>query len=589
MINRNNYKENVGLTTTPDGIEFRVWAPHAKSVAIISDFNDWQETALDNENDGYWSVRLREAAPGASYKYVIYPENGEKLFRNDPRGMQITYSNDGVSVIPDFEFDWGDDKFEMHPKSQLVIYEMHIGTFNRADRATQGTFYDAIMKLDYLKDLGINAIELMPITSMSQGFGWGYAPNYIYSVESGYGGRNGFKEFVKECHKRGIGVILDVVYNHFDGDYLWQFDGWSENNQGGIYFYNDDRGVTPWGARPDYGRPEVRQYIFDNVKMWLTDYRVDGLRLDSTIFMRNRNGHNDDSATDIADAWSLLSHINDLAHSINPKAVTIAEDCSTNEYITKAENEGGCGFDAQWDLSLPHALRETLEAGANGLDNLTRSIFLNFNGDCTQRIVFADSHDTAANGSERILEQTHFGQENDANARKISILVSAVALTTPGIPMLLQGQEFMQGGSFNDWQMLEWAKAERFSGIVAAVRDMTNLRLNKFGNTGGLTGCDVEVFHKNYDNRVLGFARSNERGKKTLVVINFSTDIINNYSLVFPEGGEWKVRFNSSWKGYSEDFAEYLIDSVIPNDKNEVEINLPGYVVVILSKEPADD
>ncbi len=583
------FKEGVGLTLHGKKIGFRVWAPNATAVSVTGDFNDWQEVSMKNEGDGYWYKELVDVEPGATYKYVIYKHDGEKLYRNDPRGMQITESDDGASVIPDFRFDWGDDKFKLPPKDKIIIYEMHVGTFNRADRATTGSFYDAIEKLDYLQNLGVTAIELMPITSMSKGHGWGYAPNYIYAVENSYGGRKGFMEFVKACHQRGIGVILDLVYNHFDGYYLWQFDGWSENNNGGIYFYNDERGETPWGARPDYGRPEVRQYILDNMKMWLVDYHVDGLRIDSTLFIRNRHGHNDDPDNDLAEAWSLMANMNTLAHDINPHVLTIAEDSSTNEFITKPSAEGGCGFDAQWDLSLPHALRHILEGDSDGMDDLRHSVFANYNGDYLQKVVFADSHDTAANGSKRILDQTRFGKENDVASRKVAILVSAVALTVPGIPMLLQGQEFMQGGSFTDWAMLDWEKSERFGGIVQAVQHLIDLRLNKHGNTKGLLGVALEIFHENHDNRVLGYRRGGGKNNAVLVIINFSKDHIKGYRFQVPGKASWTVRFNSSWKGYSNDFSESMVDEIVPDKDGMAEIELMGYMVLILSRSKLND
>ncbi len=129
---------------------------------------------------------------------------------------------------------------------KAVIYELHVGTFNKPDASTTGTFATVVEKLDYLKELGINTIELMPVTSMAMSHGWGYAPNHIFSIEAAYGGRHGLLELVKASHEKGISVILDVVYNHFylETD-LWQYDGWSENNRGGIYFFNDERGDTP--------------------------------------------------------------------------------------------------------------------------------------------------------------------------------------------------------------------------------------------------------------------------------------------------------------------------------------------------------
>src|SRR5690606_35900168 len=154
-----------------------------------------------------------------------------------------------------------------------------------------------------------------------------------------------------------------VVYNHFGPDSIdvWRFDGWGENDKGGIYFYNDWRSSTPWGeTRPDYGRPEVQDYILDNVSMWLADCRLDGLRLDSTIYMRNVAGHNDDPDNDLPEAWTLLQRINDRVRKINPRALTVAEDVGANHYITEAEGLGGAGFGAQWELSFPAALRATL-------------------------------------------------------------------------------------------------------------------------------------------------------------------------------------------------------------------------------------
>ena len=172
--------------------------------------------------------------------------------------------------------------------------------------------------------LGVNAVELMPIGEFAGAISWGYNPSAPYAVESDYGGVEGFKHFVKTCHEKGIAVILDVVYNHFgpsDLD-LWQFDGWRENDKGGIYFYNDWRSSTPWGdSRPDYGRAEVREYIRNNALMWLDDYHVDGLRIDMSFYIRAV-----DEGADIPEGWSLIQWINDDIQKKHPGAIVIAED-----------------------------------------------------------------------------------------------------------------------------------------------------------------------------------------------------------------------------------------------------------------------
>ncbi|MCA9324968.1 1,4-alpha-glucan branching protein, partial [Candidatus Saccharibacteria bacterium] len=327
-------KKNVGVIVHKSGVSFRVWAPFANAVAVTGSFNDFGETPLASENDGYWFVDIENAQAGQEYRYLI--TNGDqKLSKNDPRALAVTTSA-GNSVIVDTDFDWEDETFAPVAVEKQIIYEMHVGTFYRSDPSTIGTFEDVQAKLDYLVDLGVTTIELMPISTMSPvREWWGYTPMYIYTVESQYGGRRKFLEFVNEAHKRGLSVILDVVYNHLGPSDLdiWQFDGWSEDGKGGIYFYNDWRSKTPWGdTRPDFGRPEVQQYILDNVRMWMHDCHLDGLRVDSTIFIRNAVGHNDDPGSDLSEGWHLLQRVNALARKIKPGAFTVGEDIGANHY-----------------------------------------------------------------------------------------------------------------------------------------------------------------------------------------------------------------------------------------------------------------
>jgi 1,4-alpha-glucan branching enzyme len=264
---------------------------------------------MQAEENGYWYADVAEAQVGDQYRYLLTTAKGE-FKRIDPYAREVTNSV-GNAIVHNPRFDWEGDNFHLAPWNELVIYELHVGTFNVEEDDNQpGKFGAVAARLGHLKKLGVNAIQIMPVAQFAGERSWGYNPAHIFSVEIAYGGPLAFKKFVKRAHQQGIAVILDVVYNHLgpsDLD-LWQFDGWSENNRGGIYFYNDGRAHTPWGdTRPDYGRGEVRQYICDNVFMWLEEYHVDGLRFDGTVYIRTVHGP---GSQDLPEGWSLLQWIN---------------------------------------------------------------------------------------------------------------------------------------------------------------------------------------------------------------------------------------------------------------------------------------
>lgn len=584
-------KKDVGAILHAGYATFRVWAPFARAVAVTGSFNEWNRTALDSEGDGYWAVKIKGVEAGQEYKFAI--DTGEEvLLKNDPRALQVT-TNDGNGVVVDEEFDWQGDDFTPLPVEQQVLYELHIGTFHRRDAATIGTFADAIEKLPYLADLGITTIELMPVTSMAMDRGWGYATDYIYAVESLYGGRQGLLEFVRAAHAQGMAVMLDVVYNHFGPDKkldLWRFDGWYEGDWGGIYFYNDERGRTPWGdTRPDLGRPEVRQYLLDNVRWWLNDCHLDGLRVDSTIYLRNTLGQNDDPAHDLPDAWSFMQEMTALGRKIKPAGLLVAEDIAYNDYLVRPAAEGGAGFTAQWEVTYPGVLRQVLNAvhdDDRSLEELAAALDHRYGPDAFARVLYSDSHDSAANGGARLNEQISPGHPDDVYARRRSLLAAAIVLTTPGIPMLFQGQDFLQGGSFNDWQALDWEKAERHAGLVLAHKHLIALRRNQYGTTRGLGGQSFALLHRNDTDKVLAYHRWQEggAGDDVVVILNFANKSQKNYELPFPRTGTWRVRFNSDWNGYSPDFKNTATPDVDVAAGSGC-VNLAPYSALILSQD----
>jgi 1,4-alpha-glucan branching enzyme len=431
-------------------------------------------------------------------------------------------------------------------------------------------FEGALKKIDHLQRLGVNVLEVMPLAQFAGNLSWGYNPSCMFAVETNYGGPAAFKRFVKAAHRAGLGVILDVVYNHFGpGDLdLWQFDGWSENELGGIYFYSDWHAETPWGAtRPDYGRKEVRQFIRDNALMWLEEYHVDGLRLDMTLFMRNVRG-NGDPGGDLPDGWSLVQWINREVRERFPGRLTIAEDLQNDDRITQPVDQGGAGFSAQWAARFVHPVRAaviTPNDEQRSLDNVREALESRFNGDPFQRVVYSESHDEVANGKARVASEIDPHNPDSWFAQKRTTLAAALVLTAPGIPMLFQGQEFLEDGWFQDSVPLDWPKSEEFSGLVRMYRDLIQLRLNRSGCTRGLSGSGLNTFHQNQADDVMAYHRWHQGGPgdDVVVVVNLSHAVHENYKLGFPAPGTWQLRLNSDWSGYSRAFGNQASSAVL--------------------------
>jgi 1,4-alpha-glucan branching enzyme len=588
----------MGAIPHAGGTAFRVWAPHADKVFVAGTFNNWSNTAnpLTYEGNGYWSTDVPGAKAGDEYKYVVV-NDAQELWRIDPYARDVT-SSVGNAVICDPAFEWGADPYGTPPWNELVIYEMHIGTFNDQPGGPPGNLDRAIEKLPYIQELGINAIQVMPPMEFAGGFSWGYNPAHIFAIESDYGGPNALKGFIKAAHARGIAVIFDVVYNHLgpsDLD-LWQFDGWHENGRGGIYFYQDWRAETRWGPRPDYGRGEVRQYLRDNALLWMEEYQVDGLRWDATAYIRNVFGNNDDPAHDIPAGWGLMQWINNEIKSRQPWKISIAEDLRNNPWLTRDTGAGGAGFNAQWNASFVHPIREAIIAPddqARDMYAVREAIYHRYNTDAFERVIYTESHDEVANGKARLPEEIWPGNAGSWYAKKRSTLGAALVFTSPGIPMIFQGQEFLEDEWFHDQDPIDWSKRDTYRGILQMYRDLIRLRRNWHNHTRGLRCQHVHVHHLNQGDKVIAFHRweGGGPGDDVVVVVNMANRSYASYQIGFPRPGPWRVRFNSDWNGYDPSFGNHFsYDTVadwgardgMPCQGN---VGLGPYSVIILSQD----
>ncbi|WP_295649612.1 alpha-amylase family glycosyl hydrolase [uncultured Mucilaginibacter sp.] len=592
--------EGMGAVLQPKGVHFRVWAPHAESVFVTGNFSNWEQYThqMVHEDNGYWAGFVEHAKDGDEYKYVLKTPSGE-LLRNDPYARALTNSVGNSIVYNNTSFDWGSAQFDMPTWNKLVIYELHIGTFNVKTKGNPGDFYSAIEKLPYLKDLGINAVEIMPPFEFPGGFSWGYNPSYPFAIESEYGGPDAFKAFVKAAHEQGIAVLLDVVYNHFgptDMD-LWQFDSWSENGKGGIYFYNDWKSETPWGdTRPDYGRPEVRQYIRDNALMWLEEYRVDGLRMDMIVYMRNVHGDESEGSV-LSDGLTLLQWINGEVAAKFPWKITIAEDLHRLDSVTNGlDTYEGLGFGAQWDADFVHPVRAALIAQFDqdrNMDSILAALMRQYSGNAFKRVIYTESHDEVANGKSRVAEEIASSDVNNWYSKKRASLGIAMVLTAPGIPMIFQGHELLEDKWFSDTDPIDWKRVKKFNGFVKLHRDLIKLRLNYNNNTEGLSGQNTHVIRVDNEKKIIAYNRFQNvvKGDVTLVILNFSDNGYTDYRIGFAEPGLWKIRFNSDWDGYDKDFGDFetLDTEAVQGECDGMPFNaniaIAPYSAIILSQD----
>ena len=558
----------MGSVLYPGGTTFRVWAPHAEAVFVTGTFDDWavDRIAMAPDSDGStgtWSVDVSGVGPGEEYRFTIRTPGGD-LSRMDPYARLVT-SSVGNSVVYDPDaFDWGDDEFAMPSWDELVIYELHVGTF-AATADKRGTFDAARRRLPYLKELGVSAVQVMPPFEFAGDISWGYNPAHLFAIESGYGGPDAFKRFIRDAHAAGIAVIVDVVYNHLGPSDLdvWQYDGWADDGGGGIYFYNDDRAQTPWGeTRPDYGRGEVRTFLRDSAMSWLEAFRCDGLRFDATAYIRTVSGNTGDDDDSLPDGWSFMAWLNDEIRDRQPWKITIAEDLRGDPAIVSPTSDGGAGFGAQWDTAYIHNVRPALSATKDAdrdIEAVVAAIEGDGRGAPLTRVIYTESHDDVANGQVRVPESISPGAAHNWWAKKRAVLGSALVLTSPGIPMLFMGQELLEDRWFDDSIALDWTKAASNSGILRLHRDLIWLRRDRDSATRGLRGTNVHVLRADNETKLLAMHRWMDGGPHDDVVIvaNFADRAVDDLALGFPAPGRWAVRLNSDSSSYASDFGSH--------------------------------
>jgi maltooligosyltrehalose trehalohydrolase len=426
--------------------EFRVWAPGKQRVDVV--FGD-RRVPLQPRERGWWASHAEgagEAGPGWDYAFSV---NGGPP-RPDPRSAFQPEGIDGPSRLVDHAaFAWSDAGWRGLPLAGSVLYECHVGTFS-----AEGTFDGAIEHLGHLAGLGVDAIELMPVAEFSGSHGWGYDGVDLFAPHHAHGGPDGLKRLVDAAHSAGLGVVMDVVYNHLGpaGNYLPEF---------GPYF--SERHQTNWGPAINFDGPdsdEVRRFVIDNALMWLRDYHCDGLRLDAVHAIA------DDSATHILE--ELGAEVAALAASLGRPLFLVAESDLNDPRFVRGTDAGGYGLDAAWADEWHHALHATLTGDRSGyyedfgpLPLLAKALRQAWVYDGTysryRRRVFGRSPAGLSGRQFVVCTQNHDQVGNRALGERSGALMSdgrlrvaaALLLTSPFVPLLFQGEEW---GASNPFQ-----------------------------------------------------------------------------------------------------------------------------------------
>ncbi|HEX8629552.1 MAG TPA: malto-oligosyltrehalose trehalohydrolase [Catenuloplanes sp.] len=418
--------------------QFTVWAPEQRVSLRLAE----EDHAMRRRDDGWWHLEVPDAGPGTDYAFSL---DGHDSPLPDPRSLWQPEGVHGSSRVYDHAaFQWTDDGWTGRQLPGSVLYELHIGTFT-----DEGTFDAAIERLDHLVELGIDLVELLPVNSFNGEHNWGYDGVCWYAPHETYGGPDGLKRFVDACHRRGLGVVLDVVYNHFgpSGAYAPMFGP-----------YLTDGGSTPWGSSVNLDGPhsgEVRRYIIDNVLMWLRDYHVDGLRLDAVHALV------DHSAVHLLE--EMAGEVEALSTHLNRPLSLIAESDLNDPRLITPREAGGDGLHGQWDDDVHHALHTLLTGERQGYYAdfgslecleavLTGAFFHAGTWSSFRQRRHGRAVDRARTPGHRFVAylQNHDQIGNRATGDRISASLSpgllrvgaTMLLTSPFTPMLFMGEEW---------------------------------------------------------------------------------------------------------------------------------------------------
>lgn len=554
------------------GTAFAVWAPTARRVSVVGDFDEWDGRYFPMrplETSGVWEIFIPGVGEGAKYKYEILAANNDTPFlKSDPYAVRFEPPPHNSSVVCDISgYGWSDEKWIKSrmktdwAKKPVSVYEVHLGSWKRVpEDGFRPLSYAEIGRqlAEYCVQMNFTHVEFMPLTEYPFDGSWGYQVTGFYAPTHRYGSPREFMEMVDVLHQNGIGVIMDWVPAHFPRDAfaLAGFDGSC------LYEHEDPRlGANPdWGTLCfNYGRKEVANFLLGSALAWLDRFHIDGLRFDAVASMLYLNFSRDNwipnkyGGSENLDAIDFLKHVNSVIHSDYPGTITIAEESTTFAGVTKPVGEGGLGFDFKWNLGWMHDTLDYLKEDPINRkyhhNKMTFPSMFQF----TEKFMLVYSHDEVVHGKSPMVGKMGSGYWDD----KIATLRALYAYMWmwPGKKTLFMGDEIAQGHEWRYDESLEWSllKYIQHEGVRESVRDVAKLYLSDAGlaendfNSIGFEWINAD----DGDNSVFSFLRFTSDGKRCYATVsNFTPVEQRAYRLGLPCGGVWKEVLNTDAKTY---------------------------------------
>ncbi len=579
----------MGGTLVSGGATFRVWAPRATAVYLCGDFNSWPKNGgvlLEQIGGGHWACFVPGLQEGVEYLFYV-SGLGSQGYKRDPRARELTFAppfpqSNCVLRNPAL-FPWHNTGFQTPAFNDLLIYQLHVGTFSIANGNPNGHFLDVVSKLPYLASLGVNAIEPLPVTEAANYPSLGYNGTDPYSPEQEYGdadnaavancfavvnlllaqrgqapypssavltgSANQLRMMVDLCHVYGIAVLCDVVYGHggggFDDASLWFMDRMTNGNLNNSLYFTDQ--AVSAGQAFAYWNDDVTQFLIDNATLFYQEYRVDGFRFDQVSDIDSHGG------------WPMCQNLTDTLRFLQPGGPLISEYWPVDGAVLNPTASGGAGFDATWNDRVRDAVRGAIGQSTGGatasvsMDVIASALQFTPTSERWQCVQYIEDHDILWVGhawQPRIPALADSNDHRSWYARSRSRVATGLVLTAPGIPMIFMGQEFLEDKPWSDnagagdniwWDGVNGADQSMVNHL-RFTSDLIALRRRQ----PALRGEGLNVFHVHNQNRIVAFQRWVEgAGRDVVVVASLNESTFWAYDIGFPGPGQWLEVFNS--------------------------------------------